>query len=194
MGMFFALQKKAPNATVSFLSSKMRAQKNRTVDNYLDNMDQDKQNQVIRFAVKYGRKQRDEKRVKQSEVRAELSKRIATKRQQKETKQRKHLQKKLKTADLSVVTEEHHLGTAKQGDLADIMEGKIIGRTICHIWSENEGHIVYNGRVDKFHGKSGVYVVAYWSHDESYTDAVDYNMPMHELAMDLIYDDLVLCC
>ena len=175
----------------------MRAQKNRTVDNYLDNMDQDKQNQVIRFAVKYGRKQHDVKRVKrvkQSEVCAELSKRIATKRQQKETKQRKQLQKKLKTTDLAVIAEEHHLRTAKQGDLADIMEGKIIGQTICHIWSENEGHIVYNGRVDKFRGKSGVYVVAYWSQDESYTDTVDYNMAMHELAMDLIYCDFVLCC
>ena len=71
--------------------------------------------------------------MKQSEVRAQLSKQIATRRQQKETKQRKLLEKKLKTTDLAVIAEEHHLGTAKKDDLVDIMAGKIIGRTICHI-------------------------------------------------------------
>ena len=38
--------------------------------------------------------------------------------------------------------------------------------------------------------KSQSYIVAYWSQDEAFADAVDYTMTMHELAADLIDNDL----
>ena len=38
--------------------------------------------------------------------------------------------------------------------------------------------------------KSQSYIVAYWSQGEAFADAVDYNMTMHELAADLIDNDL----
>ena len=48
---------------------------------------------------------------------------------------------------------------SKQDDLADILQGKIIGRTLCHIWSDdNAQQVVYDGRVEKMRRKSGVYV------------------------------------
>ncbi len=52
---------------------------------------------------------------------------------------------------------------------------------------------VYNGKVTKLRAKSQSYIVAYWSQGEAFADAVDYNMTMHELAADLLHNDLELC-
>ena len=91
MGMFSALQKKSPHATICVLSSKMRPQKNRTVD-YLDREDTDR-DALIQFATTRGRKLRQLRRVKQRDIQAELSARIATKLQEKETRDRKKVEK-----------------------------------------------------------------------------------------------------
>ena len=90
-----ALHKKAPTATISFVTSKIKARKNDTVEYYLEQMDKERKRQLIRFAVKQGQRQREQKRLKQSQVYEELSRRIAAKRQQKEIKQREQLEKKL---------------------------------------------------------------------------------------------------
>ena len=50
--------------------------------------------------------------------------------------------------------------------------------------------MVYNGNVTKLRVKSQSYIVAYWSQGEAFADAVDYTMTMHELAADLIDNDL----
>ena len=99
MGMFSTLQKKAPNATISFLSAKMRPKKNCTVSEYLDRMGTQTRDDVVKFATTRGQKQRDTKRAEQVDVHAELSRRIAAKKHQKEMKERKHLEKKLNIFD-----------------------------------------------------------------------------------------------
>jgi len=68
MGMFSAAQKRAPKATLCFLSCSMRAIKNRTVQ-YLDSQDDERRESILRKAVVYGRKQRDRKRKGQKELR-----------------------------------------------------------------------------------------------------------------------------
>ena len=191
MGMFSALQKKSPHATICFLSSKMRAQKNRTVD-YLDREGTDR-DALIQFATTRGRKLRQLRRVKQRDIQAELSARIATKLQEKETRDRKKVEKLLKTTSMEDVSEIYHLEPTKRNDLADILQGDIIGRNICHAWMDEGAKVIYNGRIEKFRQKTGIYRVGYWSQRETYADAVDYNMSMHELAADAIFDELVLC-
>ncbi|KAK2140230.1 hypothetical protein LSH36_1428g00005 [Paralvinella palmiformis] len=57
MGMFSAAKNNAPNATLNYLSSKIRAQRNAVVD-YLDSLDQEKRNKVIQISRITGRKQR----------------------------------------------------------------------------------------------------------------------------------------
>ena len=57
MAMFSALKMKSPNATICFMSSKIRSIKNGTVD-YLDEMATERQEAVVRFAIKHGRKTR----------------------------------------------------------------------------------------------------------------------------------------
>jgi len=53
MGMFSALRKKHPNATICYLSCKMRAQKYNTVY-YSDSLDKEQQELVIRKAMRLG--------------------------------------------------------------------------------------------------------------------------------------------
>ena len=193
MGMFSSLKTKSPNATICFLSAKMRAVKNRTVNDYLDTMDAVKQKSIVGFAITNGRKERAMKIQKQSVIRMEMSKRIAAKKQKKQTQERKQMERWLKTAELSEINERFNIETTKQVDLADILQGKIIGRRICHAWSDDGVQTVYNGKVTKLRAKSQSYIVAYWSQGEAFADAVDYNMTMHELAADLLHNDLELC-
>ena len=60
MGMFSAPKMKSPNATICFMSSKIRSIKNGAVD-YLENMVAERQEAVVRFAIKHGRQTRTTK-------------------------------------------------------------------------------------------------------------------------------------
>ena len=77
--------------------------------------------------------------------------------------------------------------------LTDILQGNIVARSLCHVWSDDGQQVVYNGNVTKLHTTSRNYVVAYLAKNEDFSDAVDYTMPIHELAADLIEGDLELC-
>ena len=80
MGMFGAAQQKAPNATLHYLSSKIRAQKNHVTD-YLDSLEDEKRDNVIKFAISFARKERVKKRRETSEIMVKLAKRGAQRRQ-----------------------------------------------------------------------------------------------------------------
>lgn len=72
MGMFSAAKEWAPrNATMCHLSSRIRAQKNNVVD-YLDNLKSEKRQKLIELAITLGRKQRQERKKKSGEIKAEF--------------------------------------------------------------------------------------------------------------------------
>lgn len=73
VGMFGAAQKRAPNATLCFLSCRMKAVKNRTVK-YLDDMSEERRNDVLHKAVPYGRKATIERRKKVKDFKGNLQK------------------------------------------------------------------------------------------------------------------------
>ena len=102
MGMFSAAQKKSPNATLCFLSCKMRAQKNRTIE-YIDSLEKEERERIVKKAVLLGRKQRDRRRQKQKDIRVELCRRQEAKRQIRDTAERKMLERNLKNNDLDAV-------------------------------------------------------------------------------------------
>ena len=52
---------------------------------------------------------------------------------------------------------------------------------------------MYNGKIEKRKKEAGgTYVVGYWSQDETYDDAVDYDVSFFEMAADFICDDLTM--
>ena len=194
MGMFSSAKQKSPNATMCYLSCRMRACKNRTVQ-YLDNLEEERREEVLRKAVKWGRMQRNKRKKKQKELRAEIIKRQKDKEHARDTKERKRLEKKLKETDLdmeSLQQEYPNLDFSKNDQIKDILEGRVVGKRACHMWFEEQKLEVYNAKFEKLK-KNKVYKVAYWLQSESYDDSTDYDMSMYQLAADLLYGDLVFC-
>ena len=99
MGMFSATKKKSPNATLCYTSCKMRALKNRTLK-YLDNLDKDTRDNVLKKAVLLEREQR--------KSRKELLRRQLEKQQAKDTSTRKKLERRLKNIDIDKFKDEFH--------------------------------------------------------------------------------------
>ena len=99
MGMFSATKKKSPNATLCYFSCKMRALKNRTFK-YLDNLDKDTRDNVLKKAVLLGQEQR--------KSRKELLRRQLEKQQAKDTSTRKKLERRLKSIDIDKIRDEFH--------------------------------------------------------------------------------------
>ncbi|KAK2139856.1 hypothetical protein LSH36_1587g00069 [Paralvinella palmiformis] len=95
MGMFSALKNKVPSATICYLSSKMRAVKNRTVK-YLDKMPKERRELILKKAINFAQKQRQRKRKKQKNILEEILNRMAEKDQAKDNAARRKVEKKLK--------------------------------------------------------------------------------------------------
>lgn len=134
MGMFSSAQKRAPNVTLCYLSCKMRAQKNRTVD-YLDAMPQEKRDQILKKATKLGFQQRSKRRLKQKELEVELGGRQAAKQHARETTDRNRLEKRLKNIMPDKLAENFtEVSEEKLEGAADLLLGKCVGRSICHVW------------------------------------------------------------
>lgn len=193
MGMFSAAKSKAPNATLCYLSCKMRAQKNKTVE-YLDDLEQDKRANTLTTDISMARKQRHNRRLKQKDLAVELSRRQANKLQERETLNRKKLEKRLRSIDLKNINVEFpDMEDGKCESVVDLLGGKAIGRKICHMWSDDNVRVMFNGKIEKLKKRGGgTYTVAYWSQQESYTNAVHYDISKYELAADLISDDLIM--
>ena len=77
--------------------------------------------------------------------------------------------------------------------LSDIVLGNAVGRSLCHVWYDEDGHdkVVYSGKFEKLK-RNTTYVVAYWKQNETYDDAEDFQLTKYELGADIVCGDLVL--
>ena len=58
--------------------------------------------------------------------------------------------------------------------------------------TESQSRKRYSGKVETLNKKAGgTYVIGHWSQDETYDDAVDFEVSKYELAADLVCEDLV---
>ena len=136
---------------------------------------------------------------KQKEIKQELYRRAAMKTQKKVEKDRKDIEKKLKSVDVGdIATQFPELEENSVTDLAGILTGDVVGRNICHVWynADTRDKTVYSGMIEKLKKRKGnahCYKVVYWGQEESYDDAVNYEISKFELGADLICGDLVLC-
>ena len=159
MEMFSATKKKSPNATLCYTSCKMRALKNRTLK-YLDNLEKDTRDNVLKKAVLLGREQRKKRKGNQIDLRKELLRRQLEKQQAKDTSTRKKLERRLKSIDIDKIRDEFHdLEDNKLENLTVIMSGKSIGYNICHAWFDDGQSVLYNGKIEKIKLKTKQYVV-----------------------------------
>ena len=192
MGMFSASQARAPNATMCYISSTIRSRKNNVIS-YLDRLDEDQRNALVKYSCTKARKHRYKQKQRAAEVEAEISRRIAEKKQKKAQRDRKKVEKSIREGTLRSefpdLSDEAHLAV----DL--IMKGTIVGHNVRHIWYDDDTRekVLYHGKVEKLKRKrGGTYVVAYWSAGESYSEAEDYEMTKEEMAADYVCGDLCL--
>ena len=146
---------------------------------------------MIQMSRTIGRKQLQASRRKSIQGREELAQRIAIKQEVKATAERKKL---LRSTSLDIGTEFPDLAESVRSDLMGILGGKVVGRAICHVWynRESKQKEMYSGKVEKLKKKAGgTYVIGYWSQDETYDDAVDFEVSKYEQAADLVCGDLV---
>ena len=190
--------KKASNATLCYLSSKMRAKKNGVAD-YLDGLDteQRERERVVNWSIGYGRRKRSLNRREQSDMLQEMARRSAEKRQKKMGKDPRAVEKKkigdIKDAD-SIEKVFPDLESKDINDLSDILFGSAVGRNICHIWYDADlnNQVKYSGMIGKLKRNNKDYEVVYRSQNETFDDAVDYKMSKLALAADLVCGDLIM--
>ncbi|XP_070181627.1 uncharacterized protein [Littorina saxatilis] len=195
MGMFSAAKEKAPNATLCYLSSMLRAKKNKCTD-YLRAKPTEK-NKIVTWAISFARKKRNANRQKHEQMKEEMSRRVAAQKQKKEEKERRKIEKALKDCAPHQVEQLFpDLEKKEAADVSDIMSGTIIGRRLCHMWFDEDTNSqkMYYGKVLKTKKKKpDVLVIAYWSpKEEEEDDAVDYDMGKFQLAADVIAGELML--
>ena len=198
MGIFSAKKQRAKHASVPYMAACMRAKKNRTVES-LDSMTEDQREQVVMWAISKARAKRNRDRKRQDDVRKELSRRAAQKIQKRQDQNRKALEKKIKSTKIEDIgTVFPQLDEAGVDVVVTIMNGKIVGRNICHVWYDEElqSKTVYSGKIEQFIQKKRQphkYRIGYWNEQETYDNAVDYTMNKWEICVDFIEGDLVFC-
>ena len=198
MGMFSAAKAKAQNATLCFLSSKIRGQKNKVVE-YLDSLPLEKRERVVKFAISYARKQRARNRKKQKKVMEEIRKRDTLRTEKRNMVDLKKLEKKLEAiqplTESGLEEEFPDMDAGMLEETMDILQGKVVGRNICHYWfdTETQEKTLYYGRVEKLRKNRLTYRVCYWNDGETFDDGESYDLSKYSLAVDLQSSDLTLC-
>ena len=197
MGMFSALQQKAGSATLHYVSSKLRAKKNKTVK-YLDCMDKEKRASIVKTAISLGQTQTKRKRAKQPDLVKEIAARLAEKEQKTDEKKRRDTEKSLKALPAVNVTSVQSLFPALNDSevetLIAILGGKCVGQNICHVWYEDRQQVLYSGLLEKVKtkGSSKEYTVSYWLPHQNIDESTQYVMSAYALATDFILKDLSL--
>ena len=70
-----------------------------------------------------------------------------------------------------------------------------MGRHACH-WDVEGELTLYDAKVEQFKAKLKAgpkYRIAYWLHSESYENALDEDVSVFTLAIDLLHGDFVFC-
>ncbi|XP_055896517.1 uncharacterized protein LOC129928088 [Biomphalaria glabrata] len=193
IGMFSAAKKKAPNATMCYMSSRIRSLKNRTVA-YLDSLSVSDMTERVTWAIGVSRSRRQANRVRTSEVTKEIALRAEQKNQETEQKERKKIEKLLRQDNYIDKIKELITNVTEQTwmDVQELLSGNVIDRLICHYWY-SAGPVLYSGRVKGLKkGMKDVYLVKYWLDDEDESRGVDYDMSKYQLACDILFKDLTL--
>ena len=128
MGMVSAAMQRAPNATMHFLSSKIRAQKKKTTIKFLETKPEERE-KLISLAITAAGRERKSSRQNRKEMEKELFRRLAAKQQRIEEKERKNYENFLNNTPLENLGENFpELEEKKISEVSDILTCKAIGR------------------------------------------------------------------
>ena len=194
IGMFSSLQRRAPNASILNISSKLKATKNKTVDTLMG-MNENERHFMIENVVKISSVIRKNNRCHVIEMHEEISKRVQVKVAEKQRKKRAQLERKLKEAlksgsDLMKAVE---CGSEKASMLEKLLKKpkEVLGCYVIHVWYDgNEAaDVIWNGKFVRV--ERDMLVVNYWDKHELEDDGDESAISIFKLGVDYIMDDLL---
>ena len=194
MGMFSAAKQKAANATLCFLSSKLRACKNASTE-FLREKTPSEKEQIISWAISAARQMRQANRRRNDEMAVEMSRRRDLQLQKKEEKERRKVETALKETPERIEQLFPDMTKKEAADVNDLLAGTVIGRRLCHVWYDaTQNQDMYHGKIIKAKKKDNqVLVICYWQPKENEEeDGVEYDINKFQLAADVICGDLML--
>ena len=190
MGMVSAAINRAPNAKPSFISAKIRAQKNATVK-FLEELPDAEATIIICRSIRLGNQMKKCDKGSHQNLPKEMGRRAAMKEAAKQTTDRKKLEKQFQSWSAAEIAKEMSISCEEAATAHQLVKGKCTGRKITHVWNVNGKDTEYCGKIEKFKNKK--YTVAYWQEpEESYDDAVDAKVNPATLAVDFVFGDLQL--
>ena len=155
IGMFSSLQRRAPNASILNISSKVKATKNKTVDTLMG-MNENERHFMIENVVKISSVIRKNNKCHVMEMHEEIFKRVQVKVAKKQRKKRAQLERKLKEAmksgsDLMKAIE---CGYEKASMLEKLLKKDVLGCYIIHVWyhGEEDADVIWNGKFVRVEG------------------------------------------
>jgi hypothetical protein len=213
MGMFSAAISRAPNATMAFVSAKLRAVKNGTLT-WLRNVPEQQHDCLTKKIVTKTGKLKVSFNERRKAVVEEITCRIAQKmNQRKEKLLKKEEDKLLVFFQDEDATEEAFMEQFPCIDpshvsmIFSIMRGQMVNSNIYHYWVDGKlsNPVPYNGQIESLRTKtlkrkSGKviklsYTICYWLEGQNYdTHGEDYDIPAGQVAVDFINGDLRFVC
>ena len=204
LGLTDNLKRKAPNASDSYITSKVSTVMNKTHD-WLKSLPDS--SHLLKSCIKLGRNLKKTSIERAEAVKLEIQKRTKEKSQQKSDKDRKKFSKsisefiklpqsfKTKTAELDSEIPTEIL------DFADSVVNNpksILGRDISWVWVVDGISTVFNYRLTKVKSKKRAanYVTVYggifWTEGQTFDDAETCEVPLSDVVADLLMSDLWL--
>ena len=185
---------------VGFLDSKVKSKINKTLL-WLCSHPLDKQDKMVKFCIKQGKKVRYACRVHEQNIARLQDQRQRVKNQKKEDTFRKSIEKKLRCVvekEDNLLNEFPKLSPHQITTILNILSdiSSILGLYFEHLWYVNEKNVLYNGHVVfvKPYTKSKIpkVIVTYWNTDKAEEDGENVTMTIYGLLADYIVGDLNL--
>ncbi|XP_055880365.1 uncharacterized protein LOC106063498 [Biomphalaria glabrata] len=178
LGMFDFQYHRAHNATVGFRDGKVKFVINKTMS-WLETKSVEEQQRIVSFARRFAAKRREELTAREKQISVALRERLMMMAQQRDKKQRSQLEKAIRngTEDLSKIPPERKAYC----DLILAKSPTLIGKTLHHVWTNNQVDTVFKGEVTNFQG-SNIFILY-----TSETEATE--LSVYELVADIILGD-----
>ena len=196
LGMTTALWKRAPNASLEFLESKVKVRENKTLE-WLDSKVPEEQQRIIKWATKQGRRLKSMKIQVSKSVDKEIGLRLKDLAATRERKQLGKEDKRMRQAFFSGDADNaafEDMPVDQKPFVKKIVKGEPMdGALIRHSWNMDGEDVVYWGRIQTLKEKNKIpkFRISYWRDGESELQSEDEDHEVWKVLTDVSRGDFM---
>ncbi|KAK6980293.1 Transmembrane protein [Biomphalaria glabrata] len=195
LGMTDILIRKAPNATIGYLDSKVKAKLNHTLE-WIESKPEDIQRKLIQFSITRGAQIRKAGVVENKEIDDNIKLRRIEASQKANNASRKKLEQDIKKVILNNASADNELFTKVVPSQKAFLEKMLSGQSMTdhlfnHKWELDNGQDkIFYGRIltERQKDKRTVYVTSYWGFEEDSSE--DFDIFIESIIADMLLGDL----